>query len=49
MSKQGIKIKETDKTTIIVNAYDEELGCLDWKAGLPAAILDLPPFYPKNV
>ena len=31
MSKQGIKIKETDKTTIIVNAYGEELGCLDWK------------------
>ena len=31
MSKQGIKIKETDKITIIVNAYGEELGCLDWK------------------
>ena len=31
MSKQGIKVKETDKTTLILNSDGEELGCLDWK------------------
>ena len=31
MAKQGIKVKETDKTTLILNSDGEELGCLDWK------------------
>ena len=38
MSKQGIKVKERDKTTIILNACGEELGCLDWKDNMRIAM-----------
>ena len=31
MSKQGIKAKETNETTIILNANGEEILSLDWK------------------
>ena len=39
MSKQGIKIKETDKTTLILNSDGGEFGCLDWKNYMRIAMM----------